>query len=204
MKVIGKPKLISSLLISGIFISFGLLLITSPVEFMPIVGVILIMISLLLLPSLIYRSVIWRVDDNTIQYSSFDNPLSSYLAFFNHYVKRVPIDYQMKINTNMIQTINVTYTNGQSFVVPIPFSPFPFFGGRTWCVCFHIKTKDGSDYTFISFGLGINKHDFLEAIDLLEKQNIIIRDDYGIIEHLKTSSETMSAYLEQIDKENKK
>ena len=204
MKIVGKPKLLSSLLISIAFIGFGLLLVTSPVSFMPIVGVMVILISLLLLPLLIYRSPIWMVDDQSIQYNSFDNALSSFRAFINHYIKRTSIDYNVKIKMDMIYVIDVTYTNGQSIVVPIPFSPIPFFGGRTWFVCFHIKTKDGCDYTFVSYGIGAKKDDFLDAVELIKEKNVLVKDDNGIIEHLQTSTEMISEYLERIDKENVK
>lgn len=89
MKVVGKPKLIFSLLINGISVFWGIILMTSPYVYMRLTGVILIIIVIIFVfPALLFPDSIWMVDQSTIQYNTFSSYLKSVIAFFEYYIQK--------------------------------------------------------------------------------------------------------------------
>lgn len=197
MKVVGKPKLIFSLCINGISVFWGLALLTSPYVYMRFIGGIIIFIAIVFIfPALLFPDSMWLVDQTTIQYNSFSSYKNNVVAFYNYYIQKKAIKYQIKINLDMIQYIKVTYA----------VRPAVFLWGCYYDICFDIRTKDNSEFHFKVLEIGKKRKDFIEAVHLLKKQNVPFIDYYNIIDHLENSPQNISFYLEKIekDKEGKK
>lgn len=191
MKVVGKPKLVFSLLISGIFVFWGMLLLTSPYIYMRYVGIFIIAIAIVFtFPALIFPDSIWMVDQLTIQYNSFNSYKKNIIAFYDYYIQKKGIKYQVKINLDMIKYIKVTYT----------VRPAAFLWGYYYDICFDVRTIDNSKFHFKVLEIGKKRKDFIEAVNLLKKQGIYIIDSYDIISCLENYPQAISFYLEEIEK----
>lgn len=192
MKVVGKPKLIFSLLINGISIFWGIFLMMSPYVYMRLIGVILLIIVIIFIfPSLLFPDSMWMVDQSTIQYNVFSSYFKSVVAFFDYYIQKKGIKYQVKINLDMIQYIKVIYVT----------RPASFLWGCYYDICFDIRTKDNSEFHLKVLEMGKQRKDFIEAVNLLKEHNVSFIDQYDIIGHLENSPQSISFYLEKIEKD---
>lgn len=196
MVSVGKPKLITALIMTTIVISWALFLFFySPIIYMKQFSIILFLISIfIILPGITYPHLIWKVDDKTLQYTYYKNHLNKIIAFFNQYLLHKSVDYNIKIKLSAIQYIKVTYVA----------MPRAFLWGVGYDVLFKVKTKDNSVYVFKALVFGYQRDNFNRAVEFIKSKGIYFVDEYDILEQLKVSPENICYYLEKIDKEKNK
>lgn len=90
----------------------------------------------------------------------------------------------------MIQYIKITYVT----------RPSSFLWGCYYDICFDIRTKDNSEFHLKVLEMGKQRKDFIEAVNLLKEHNVSFIDQYDIISHLENSPQSISFYLEKIEK----
>lgn len=185
---VGRPKIIFALLnMSYILFMAYFLMMSAPWLALRIFGVILIVIAFtVILPGLVYCQIMWKVDDNKLYYTYYRTFLDKILSFFTFVKKRKHI-YQITINLEQIDFIEVTYS--KSARAP--------FGGIGYDLLFIVHTFDGSLYTFESL-VTRNRKDFCNAVEYIQSQGIEFVDSYQILDYLKKGS-YLSYYLEELE-----
>lgn len=190
--IVGKPKFKSAVSYTLCCIAWAIALMSFGAwEGIEIFSYTLIIISIVLvLPGISYCELMWKVDQNVLQYTYHDTILVKIKSFYRHVFKNHKLEYQMTLNMNQIDYVAVTYAK-------IPRAPFGTFG---YDILFEVHMNDGSVYTFISLPL-MGREAFNEAVAFMQKQNIRFIDKYEILKSLH-QKETISYYLEQMEKEN--
>lgn len=192
--IVGKPKM--KLAFLNIILSIALaivLYVFSPWQGMNFVCIVIILVSIfIVLPGEAYCELMWKVDNQTIQYTHHETLIQKQAAFFRHLFVTHRLEYQMTINIDQIDYIVVTYAK-------VPRPPYGAYGYDVW---FNVHMYDGSIYSFISLTLSGRK-DFNQAVDYLKEQGIHFKDGYHILDALHTK-EPLPYYLERLEKEQSK
>lgn len=188
--IVGRPKIKTAFTYVLFICAFGVsIFIADAWEGMQIVGILIILVGILIVfPGISYCELMWKVDQNVLQYTYHDNMLMKISSFFKHLLHTHRLEYQMTIELSQIDYIAITYAK-------VPRLPYGAIGYDVW---FHVHMYDGSIYSFIALTLSGRK-DFNQAVDFMKEQGIHFKDGYHILDALH-SHEHLSYYLERIDK----
>ena len=191
---VGKPKIKSAFAITILLCMIGVWLIVESVwPNLRIVGCIIIVLSFaIVLPGLSYPELMWKVDEHNIQYTYYHNVITQMVYFYRQIFRTHHLQYQISIHLDQIDYIEVNYAR-------VPRAPYGAIGYDVW---FNVHTYDGSIISFIALTLYGTK-DLVRAVDFMKTQDIHFKDEYHILDALRTE-EPISYYLESIDKEKRK
>lgn len=191
---VGKPKIKTAFTYVIFICAYGVLLIMANMwEGMRIVGILTILIAIFIVfPGISYCELMWRVDQNVLQYTYHDNMLMKICSFYKHIFHTHQLDYQMTLNLSQIDYIDINYAK-------VPRFPYGAIGYDVW---FNVHTYDGSIYSFIALTLSGRK-DFNKAVNYLKEQGIHFQDHYHILDALQ-QKERLSDHLDKIEKEQSK
>lgn len=192
--IVGRPKMKTAFIFVMLICAYGVSIFIADVwEGMQIVGILTILVGILIVfPGISYCELMWRVDQNVLQYTYHDNMLMKISTFYKHIFHTHQLEYQMTLNISQIDYIEINYAK-------VPRLPYGAMGYDVW---FNVHTYDGSIYSFIALTLSGRK-DFNKAVDYLKKQGIHFQDHYHILDALQTK-ERLSDHLDKIEKEQTK
>lgn len=142
------------------------------------------------IPGISYCQLMWKVNSQQLKYTYHSTMIDKICSFFVHIFKTHKIDYQISINMDQIDYINVQY-------VKLPKPPFGAYG---FDIMFHVHTYDGSVFSFQSL-VTKDRESFNDAVDFMKKQGIYFVDKYNILGELKKDI-PISYYLERLEKDN--
>ena len=95
--IVGRPKIKTAFTYVLFICAFGVsIFIADAWEGMQIVGILIILVGILIVfPGISYCELMWKVDQNVLQYTYHDNMLMKISSFFKHllHTHRIAVSY---------------------------------------------------------------------------------------------------------------
>lgn len=149
-----------------------------------------ILTIMFVIPNLAYSKLMWKINDESIQYTYYETVIDKMRIFYKHILKNHKLEYQVNIKLNQIEHIGIVYSKSPRF-------PYGQYG---YDIKFKVHMKDGTIFTFISL-VTRDRKTFLKAIEFMKMKGINFIDKYHIQDELK-KNRPIAVYLDELEKKH--